>query len=207
MTDAQIRYRQLVETTRHNREQEDNWLRSLGETIRHDKEQEQLSKYSADTSAAATQYRADKSAEASKYSADASASTNLRRTELEHLDRTASRELEAYTTRFANEMKALQYKLDKLGTESSVAKNAAQVQQWERDYAVALEQLNQKAKELDLQELRTIVQNELDRARKIQAYTGAGKNVADTAKELKETFAGRVSSIINKLRIAIGGSL
>lgn len=213
MTDSQIKYRQLVETIKHDREQEANWMRSLGETIRHDQAQETLSKYQADTSAATSRYSADTSAHASimgsalkadstKYSADQSSGASRYKTDVEHGDRQARLAFDKYNQAFQNEMTALQYKLNKLNTETSVAKQNQEILKMQNDIEVALQNLDIAAKQLHLNELRVEAQNALDRARKWEAYTKTGMNVQQITRTIAIDAANIVKLVGNKLKAA-----
>jgi hypothetical protein len=224
MTHAQINYRQLLETNRHNRQQEQNWINSLAETIRHDAAQERLSKYQTDTSAstsryatdtnaATSRYSADTSAEASKYSADThltgtkyssdvSASASRYKTDVEHQDRQARLEFDKYTQNFQNTLAAFSYKLDKMKTESTINLQGAQIVKMQKDVENALTQLEQNARKLDLQELRIEAQNALDRARKWEAYSRTGMNAQQIVRTMAIDAANIVRAIKSKLQAA-----
>lgn len=93
MTEAQVRFRQMRETVRHDFEQERNWRQTLLETQRANRTRESLTKYATDvqkwstkvnsqtsmyvarTNAATQQYSAKMGYAATKYAADVNART------------------------------------------------------------------------------------------------------------------------------------
>lgn len=184
MTDPQIRYRQLVETTRHNREQEDNWLKSLGETIRHDQAQEQLSKYQADTSAAATRYSADQRADSSRYSADVSSSTSSYKSELEHLDRQQRLDFDKVTQRFQNELAAAKTRIDRMMADSNVMRNDTEIAKVNKQIEQIAKDMVYQAKQYHLNEMETEANVALKRAQTLGAAVRAGKDLSSAMKDL-----------------------
>lgn len=184
MTDPQIRYRQLVETTRHNREQEDNWIRSLGETIRHDQEQEKLSKYQTETQAATSRYVADTNASTSRYSTDVSSGVSSQRSELEHLDRQARLEFDQATQRFQNELSAARLRMDRMVADANVMRSEADVSKITAQIEQIAQDMVYQAKNYRLDSMRTEAEVQLKRVQAIGAATRAGKDFASSIKDL-----------------------
>lgn len=184
MTDPQIRYRQLVETTRHNREQEDNWLKSLGETIRHDQAQEQLSKYQTDTSAATARYSADTSASTSKY-----------KSELEHLDRNQRLVFDQQTQRFQNELAAAKTRTERMLADSNVMRNEAEISKVNSQIEQIARDMVYQAKQYRLSEMETEANVMLKRAQTIGAAVRAGKDLTGAIKDLSG-LASALASIL-----------
>lgn len=204
MTEAQIRYHQLVETRKHNREQEENWRQSLLESVRHNREQERLSQYSTDTGAATSRYGAEVSAAASKYSADQRLTGTEYQTDVNAAVNREKLAFEKYATNYKNQLAAFEYKLDKMRTEKDVQYTSKQIEKLTTDMRVALDQLQLNAKELGLTELRTYAQNALDRARMWESYSKTAMNVEQLARaiaiDIRNVFKGRLGSVIDKVK-------
>lgn len=201
MTNAQVNYRQYLESVRHNRAQEDNWLSTLGETITHNRRQEELSryatdtqantsKYSADTSAAASRYVGEQRAGATMYSADQTANTAAQRLNLDQ----EKFKFEKLNQAYQNKLSMLKYNLDKMSTQSGVNLNSAKIDQISNDMIVALEQLEINAEQLGLNKLRAEAQNALDRARKWESYSKTAMNT----QQILRTILNDITNIFDK---------
>lgn len=204
MTEAQIRFHQLVETRKHNREQEENWRQSLAESIRHDREQERLSQYSTDTNAATSKYGAEVNAAASRYSAEQRLTGTQYQTDVNAAVNRERLAFDKYATNYKNQLAAFEYKLDKMRTEQDVQYTAKQIEKMTTDMRVALDQLQLNADQLGLTELRTVAQNALDRAKAWEAYSRTAMNGEQVAKaiaiDIKNIFKNPITKVIDAVK-------
>lgn len=203
MTSAQISYRQLLETIKHNREQEANWQKQLDETQRHNARQEELSKYATDTSAATSRYTAETSASASRYVGEQRAGASKYSADVNKEVAKMKLDWQKYSDTFRNTLSAFEYKLDKARTDSSVELQEKQIEKYANDISVALQQLELQAQQLGLNAERVEFQNALDRAKKWEAYSKTAMNASQVVHtiiaDIQNVFSSKLSRAIDKV--------
>lgn len=153
MTDAQVRYHQMVETKRHNLATEE--LDKYGIDT-----QATTSRYVADTNAAASRYSADRHYEATRYASDQGASTQLQ-----------VAQIQAETSRYAADTQA---RVNERGQDLTFETNSKRLE-FDRQTQAILNNL--EAKRVSLEQLRTAAQNEVSRAQAHKLFVEAENSV------------------------------
>lgn len=201
MTDAQIRYFQMVEAKRHNVEQERNWQESLVETHRANVAREDLqkyanetSRYAVDTQAATSRYATDVNAATQQYVSDQNARTAIATTQMNNMTSRYATDVNATTQRYVSDQAS---STQRYSTDTNVA---FQQERLEFDKATQSFVNDLNAQKLQLERLRTSADVSNTRAQTQQIKQNIRNSLKNLELEARRLDLNEAANAISKAR-------
>lgn len=207
MTDAQIRFSQLLETRRHNRRTEDlskyatdvqastsRYATDVGAktSMSVAEMNARTQRYVADQSAKVHLTSAQLSAETSRYAADTQAQTSQYRTNVESADRLARLRFDRQTQILKNKFEEERIRLESFKTMNQIRANDVQVRKALQDIENSIAQLELNARMVGLNEEAAKWNNQLTQAKTAEAIM----NGVDKGASALNRVLGFIKSIV-----------